>query len=260
MQKTPVQIDPDQFPEQFHSLLKGCPVYDSSSSPQAKVWFIDRGPGYYLKCSAKDTLRREAEMTRYFHQKGLAAEVLAYESRNDDWLLTPSIPGDDCVAAVHLADPKRLCTALADILHDLHAIDPADCPIHHTAEYLATAERNYRAGMFDPAPFPEAAVYQTADAAWQTVQQKKHLLKTDTLIHGDFCLPNILLKDWNFSALIDFDHAGIGDRHVDLFWAIWSLRFNLKTDRWGDYFLDAYGREKVDPEVLQLIAAIEVFG
>lgn len=259
MRKTPIRIDLNQFPTQFHPLLANCPVYDSSSSPQARVWFIDRGIGYYLKRSSKDTLRREAEMTRYFHQKGLAAEVLAYESTADDWLLTRSIPGDDCVAAAYLADPKRLCTVLADILRDLHAIDPAGCPVHHTAEYLAAAGRNYSAGLFDPSPFPEAAGYQTADAAWQAVQEKKHLLRSDTLIHGDFCLPNILLKDWTFSALIDFDHSGVGDRHVDLFWAVWSLRFNLKTDRWGEYLLDAYGREKVDPEVLQLIAAIEVF-
>ena len=260
MEKHLIRPDFNQFPPQLHPLLTDAPVYDSSSSPQARVWFIDRDGGYYLKHAAKNALRREADLTRYFHQKGLAAEVLAYDSAESDWLLTAAVPGEDCVSARCLAEPARLCDTLAAILHELHAIDPSDCPFLHTEAYLETAEHNYRAGMFDPAHIPEAAVYPHADAAWQTIQQKKHLLRSDTLIHGDFCLPNIILQDWKLRALIDFDHAGIGDRHVDLFWALWSLRFNLKTDRYAARFLDAYGRDRVDPEVLQLIAAIEVFG
>lgn len=260
MQKTPITPDLSGVPTAFHRLLQGSSVYDSSSSPQARVWFIEKDSGYYLKCSAAGSLHHEAEMTRFFHRKGLAAEVLNYLPFENDWLLTRAVSGEDCVSARYLAEPERLCDTLAAILHDLHAIGPSDCPIQHTETYLRTAEYNYRAGMFDPAHIPEAAIYPSADAAWQAVQQKKHLLRSDTLIHGDFCLPNIILQDWKPSALIDFDHAGIGDRHVDLFWALWSLRFNLKTDRYAARFLDAYGRDKVDPEVLQLIAAIEVFG
>ena len=87
----------------------------------------------------------------------------------------------------------------------------------------------------------------------------KHL-KTDTLLHGDYCLPNIMLDNWRFRGFIDLDCGGIGDRHVDLFWGIWSLGFNLKTDAYRDRFLDAYGRDAVEEEMLRLIAAIEVFG
>lgn len=261
MKKQLILPDPDQFPARFHPLLAGCPVYDSSSSPQARVWFIDRDGGYYLKRAAHGSLCREAEMTRFFHSKSLAAQVLAYESLDDDWLLTAAAAGEDCISDRYLADPRRLCLCLAEVLHTLHSSDFAGCPVpDRTADYLATAERNYRAGMFDSAHFPEAAIYPNADAAWQAVCAGKHLLGSDTLIHGDFCLPNIILNNWRPSALIDFDNAGVGDRHVDLFWAIWSLRFNLKTDRYAGFFLDAYGREKVDPEVLQLIAAIETFG
>ena len=70
----------------------------------------------------------------------------------------------------------------------------------------------------------------------------------------------IMLDNWNFSGFIDLGAAGIGDRHMDLFWGIWSLGFNLKTDRYRDRFLDAYGREDVEPELLRVVAACEVFG
>ena len=69
-----------------------------------------------------------------------------------------------------------------------------------------------------------------------------------------------MLDDWRFSGFIDLGNGGVGDRHIDLFWGIWSLGFNLKTDRYADRFLDAYGRDRVEPELLRIVAAYEVFG
>ena len=85
-------------------------------------------------------------------------------------------------------------------------------------------------------------------------------LRTDTLIHGDYCLPNVMLDDWKLSAFIDVGNGGVGDRHIDLFWGVWTLWFNLKTDKYADRFLDAYGRDAVEREMLRVVAAAEVFG
>ena len=85
-------------------------------------------------------------------------------------------------------------------------------------------------------------------------------LKADTLLHGDYCLPNIMLDNWRFSGFIDLDTGGIGDRHIDLFWGIWSLNFNLKTNQYRDRFLDAYGRELINEDLFPVISAFEVFG
>ena len=87
-----------------------------------------------------------------------------------------------------------------------------------------------------------------------------HRLKADTLLHGDYCLPNIMLDNWRFSGFIDLDAGGVGDRHVDLFWGMWSLQFNLKTDRFRERFLDAYGREVINEDMFRTVAAVEVFG
>lgn len=78
--------------------------------------------------------------------------------------------------------------------------------------------------------------------------------------HVDFCLPNIILKDGNFGGYIDLDSSGAGDRHVDIFWAIWSLSFNLKTDIFRERFVDAYGRSNIEEDILRTVAAFEVFG
>ena len=80
------------------------------------------------------------------------------------------------------------------------------------------------------------------------------------LLHGDYCLPNIMLDDWKLSSFIDLGNGGVGDRHIDLFWGAWTLWFNLKTDKYRNRFFDAYGRDKVDVEKIKIIAAAEVFG
>ena len=92
------------------------------------------------------------------------------------------------------------------------------------------------------------------------MQTEGGMLEADCLIHGDACLPNILQQAGHFSAFIDLNMAGAGDRHIDLYWALWSLGYNLKTEAYGDLFLDLYGREKVSEEKLKVVAAFELFG
>ncbi len=258
MKRTPIVPDFDVIPTQFHPLLQG-PVFDRSFSSRARVYYLDTDGGLFLKSAAKGHLAKEAAMTRFYWGKGLSAEVLAYESLEQDWLLTRCIPGEDCVDARYLADPKRLSTLQGELLRMLHSTDFTGCPVDRTADYVLSAQRSYAAGSYDASHFPDNWGYNSPEEAWAVVESGRKYLKTDTLLHGDYCLPNVMLKDWKFSGFIDLDHGGIGDRHIDLFWGIWSLWFNLKTDAWRDRFLDAYGREAVEEEMLRVIAAFEVF-
>lgn len=262
MKRTPIPLSPEQIPEEFRALLQGAAVFDSNSSPDARVYYIDKGKGYFLKTSSKGRLAQEAQMTRYFHGKGLSASVLSYRSGENDWLLTERIPGEDCTREVYLEEPKRLCDTLAVLLRRLHETPFSGCPVpDRTERYLETAARNHRAGRFDTALLSSCPWKpSSAQDAWKLLKANAKYLRTDTLLHGDYCLPNILLRDWRFSGFIDLDCAGVGDRHIDLFWGIWSLRFNLKTDAWTERFLDAYGRDMIESEMLRVVAAAETFG
>ena len=91
------------------------------------------------------------------------------------------------------------------------------------------------------------------------MEANDRFLRTDTLLHGDYCLPNIMLDNWKPSGFIDVGRGGVGDRHIDLFWGAWTLNYNLKTDVYCRRFLDAYGRENYEPEMLRVVAAFEIF-
>lgn len=260
MKRTLCQL-PENVPESIRKFAEGATVYDSSCSKDARVYFIDNGDGFYLKQSNQGTLVIEALMGRFFHYKGLGPEVLAYERGESDWLLTTRAKGEDCTDPVYMADPKRLCDTTAELLRQLHETDYSGCPIpDRTGHYLATARRNYALGCYDTSLFPDNWGYATAEEALRVMEENGRYLQTDTLLHGDYCLPNIMLDNWRFSGFIDLDTAGVGDKHVDLFWGMWSLQFNLKTDRFRERFLDVYGREEINPDLFHTVAAIEVFG
>ena len=102
--------------------------------------------------------------------------------------------------------------------------------------------------------------FELTEEAMAVIKKYGSALKNDTLIHGDYCLPNVMLDNWKFSAFIDVGNGGVGDRHIDLFWGVWTLWYNLKTNEYEDRFLDAYGRENFDRDMLRVVAAYEVFG
>lgn len=59
-----------------------------------------------------------------------------------------------------------------------------------------------------------------------------------TFVHGDFCLPNIIVDNNQNLGFIDTSDAGVGDEWVDYAWAIWSLEYNLKTIKYTKEFLE----------------------
>lgn len=261
MKRTPIAADITAFPAPFHPFLQNAQLFDSSCSPEARVWFCDKDGGYYIKRAPKGALCAEAQMTAYFHRLGLSTKVLDYQSEAQDWLLTARIAGEDCTHATYLADPKRLCDLLATRLRALHEMPCDDCPVQdRMTGYFKTAEENHQKGLFDPTYLPERLRGLSADEAFALLQSGKDALHCDTLLHGDYCLPNILLDGWDFSGFIDLGNGGVGDRHVDLFWGAWTLSFNLHTDAYRNRFFDVYGRDGIDFELLDVIAAAESFG
>ena len=260
MKRTPMLPDLENIPEMFHPLLRNTAVFDSSCSQEARVYFLDTEGGLYLKSAPKGTLQQEAALDAYFHSFGMGPEVLEYGSYDRDWLLTRAVPGEDCTHQTYLDDPRRLAELTGQLLRQLHSRDYSRCPVQeHTARYIARATENHRAKRYDISLFPDNWGYTTPEEAWAVIEANAKYLKTDTLLHGDYCFPNIMLDNWKPSGFIDLGGAGVGDRHVDIFWGKWSLNFNLKTDKYCNRFLDAYGRENFDEEMLRVVAAIEVF-
>ncbi len=263
MNRKPVPAISEPYPVNLRPYLLDAPVYDSSCSERAHVYFVERNGGYFLKIAPAETLFSEAEMTDYFHKKGLAPEVVFCNSCYEgyDYLLTKRLHGEDATHARFLSDPVRLATLLGKQLRALHETGTKGCPIsNRTRKYCVTVRKNRAEGRFDPIYFKGFGDTDQA-AVWKVAKKGMPLLESNVLLHGDYCLPNIILgEDWSLSGFIDLDHAGIGDRHIDLYWGAWSLCYNLGTDAYRNTFFDAYGRDLINLECIRTVAACECFG
>lgn len=224
MKKTEIKVNLKDFPKELHYLFAGANIYDSSSHPTMTTLYSSQG--YYIKYSEKGALKKDAELGKLFEDIGMGVEVVHYLSKDRDYLVTKEAVGEDALAPQYLANPKKLCEALAEAMKYLHSRPVEGVPVSKCMDIYAKGEN--------------------ADK-----------LKQDTFIHGDFCLPNIILDNWKFSTFIDVGLAGVGDKHIDLYWVLWSLNYNLKTDKYTDYFLEQYGKENVDMELLKLVKKVE---
>lgn len=257
MNKRKVNIDILEFPEELRELLRSGEIYDSSCHSSAETLYCDSG--YYIKIDRKDALSREAALCQRFHRMGLGVEFVDYLSEDRDYLVTKEARGE----ALHhyQEDPQLLCRSLAGALRELHSRPVAEAPESVLlTKYRQIAAGEQPEGDFDAIIRKYGFDLSSKEEAWELVQAYKDKLKADTFIHGDACLPNIMRGEDGSSIFIDVGNAGQGDKHMDLFWAVWSLRYNLKTDAYGDYFLDQYGRENFDYEMLRVVSAFEVFG
>lgn len=253
MKKTKINLDISSVPDEIRYLFENAEVYDSSCSQHAKVYYLDTG--YYVKTGDVGSLAGEAELNKLFYDRGLGVEVIVYISKDRDWLVTRSAVGDDLTH--YLDEPEKLCEVLAVALHKLHAQSIENVPVSASCKRYDDLSGDE---CYDGSMLLQRYAVSTKEEAWDIVQRGKHLLKADTFIHGDACLPNIIQNNGEFSAFIDMNTAGAGDKHIDLYWAIWSLRFNLKTDKYTDLFLNLYGRENINEEALKVVAALEAFG
>lgn len=219
MQKTEIKIDINDFPSELHYIFENTRVYDSSSNPSMTVLYSELG--YYVKIAEKGALTKESEMAKLFERNGIGVDVISYISDKKDYIVTKAAKGED--ATHYLYNPEKLCEVLAETMRFLHSRPIENVPVSPCMD--AYANLNF--------------------------------IKQDTFIHGDFCLPNVILDDWKFSSFIDSGLAGAGDRHIDIYWVLWSLNHNLKTDKYADCFLNLYGKANYDEDIMKKVSEVE---
>ncbi len=226
----------------------------------AGVSYFDVDGGLYLKTDEPGRLAREATMQAYLHGNGFAPEVLVYETGARDFLLSRRARGETAIFPAYRAEPARLAAELGRAARRLHESAAGDCPIRGlSAEWQAMFARARAENRGLYAPVAAYLKIDRAEEACRYVDRHASLLCDDALIHGDFCLPNCMLEDFHFTAFIDAGGAGAGNRHFDLFWALWSLNRNLGCDDFRDAFLNAYGRADVDERLIRLSGCLCAF-
>ena len=177
------------------------------------------------------------EVMRWISGKLPVPEVLAYEKDEKyRYLLMSRIEGAVACDPYYMEHPKEMIPILSDALKRLWSIDISDCPRKTDIDtVLAEAEYRVRNDLVDlsdtePETFGEGG-FKDAEELLSWLKDNKPSYEP-VLSHGDFCLPNVFIKDGKLSGLIDLGNTGTGVKWMDIALGYRSLKHNA-DGTWG---------------------------
>lgn len=222
---------------------------------------VEQDKSMFLKVSddlADPELRADKAIIQWLRGKLPVPEVLAFaETETHQFLLLSAVPGEDASADHH--DTKRLVHLLAEGLRMIHAVDPTGCPsIRPLDVMIEGARRRLENGQVDESDFDDERSGHTAESAFDELVLTRPPIEERVFVHGDYCLPNILIDRGKISGFIDWGRAGIADPYQDLALAERSIIYNIGA-KWVRPFFDAYGIADVDWERVRYYKLLDEF-
>lgn len=178
---------------------------------------------------------------RWLEGKVPVPKVLCHEILDGkSYLLMSRVPGIMSCDASYLEQPDVLVSALADGLKLLWNTDTAGCPRTWMLEaLLEEAKIRVAQGLVDldnvePETFSENGFRDPEHLLQWLLEHKPN--SVPTLAHGDYCLPNVFLKDGKLSGFIDVGDMGLGEKWRDIALCYRSLRHNFNGTYGGKIY------------------------
>ena len=229
-QSTKLPSLPDELAELTEGYsLSRFPYYETS----AKIYRLSSGDTrLYLKIIEGQqvlSLERESRILKWINGRIPTPRLLYYRVQDgNEYQLTTEVTGIPTYQ-VEPTEREHAVKALGEALKMIHSLDPSGCPIdNRIRNRLKQLQEN---GI---------------DTSYLVDQPKESL----AFIHGDYCLPNIIIEDRALNGVIDWDYAGLADPYADFTSCIWSMGYNYgleeTAERWEPYFFMVYGLEDVD--------------
>jgi aminoglycoside phosphotransferase (APT) family kinase protein len=185
---------------------------------------VVREPGAAAwKGSGQETARREFELLHHLHRAGLPVPrpLLVEEQRAKPFFVMEFVEGTRDLPA---QGPERM----ADVLARVHALALESTP--------ALPERE------DPiASLPEFLGADRAELRARVAERAIALTPRRTLLHGDFWPGNVLWRNGEVVALLDWEDAAVGDPLSDVACCRLELRYVAGASG-ADAFTQAYGQ------------------
>lgn len=234
----------------INKYIEGTSICDKTFSDRSNVLYVQE-KGIYIKIAESDLLKNEFENTVFFSKLGVAGEVIDYiNDSNNDYLIVKEVEGENGISQNHIADPKKLASSFGNHLRIIHSLEYDICPgSNRTKSLFYECNKKVREDKIEMWSFHKKYGF-TPNQGLLMLDSLKSSYVNDVFIHGDYCLPNIIMNDFEFSGIVDMDLSGMGDRHIDIVSGLRSLEINFKTKEYDDIFLDAYGRDLIDKDRL----------
>jgi aminoglycoside 3'-phosphotransferase II len=204
-------------------------------------------------------LRAEAARLKWLKGLGIPAPqvIRLAEARGYSWLVLECLPGEN--ASMSRDPPAVKIYELAKALSAIHALDADACPFDETlAVKLARAADRVKSNDVDERHFDDENRGKTAAELFVELERSRPPTEDIVVVHGDACLPNIMLDGGCFSGFVDCGRLGRSDRYQDLALACRSIATNLGSG-WVGAFLRAYGITSIDEARIRFYRLLDEF-
>lgn len=244
-------------------LIKDQEVYDVSGySGSSTIITKSHKAGaqeYCIKiCDTSGSLKMEAFIWSVMAKNGMTSNLVKYISTNKDYLITNRISAP--MALDKYPELGELANFMGRTLRKFHDM-PWKTILLNENENSFFKERTSH--MYETAITNEQGLRFIADdlgnndynAMKEYLKAHKNVCEFDeVLIHGDYNARNVFAISPDTSWVVDLTDMCFGDRHYDIFFAIWTLQFYFginkdaqKAKKCEEMFIDAYGRDVFNP-------------
>ena len=216
--------------------------------PEITTWRLT-GPQGAVRFAKIDTagrhptLRGESERMIWAAAYLPVPTVVALEQQGGTTiLLTEALPGLDATDPLWRDDVGALVTALGQGLRAFHeAVGEEWCPFRFdTGRALEHVRRRVDADDIDPAGFHEDHRHLSPTAALAELEATTPVDEDLVVCHGDYCPPNVLLRDREVTGYVDLGELGAADRWWDVATGGWSTCWNF-GEEFEPLFYESYG-------------------
>lgn len=181
----------------------------------------------------------EFEIMKQMYGKLPVPKVLCHERcQGMNYLLMSKVSGSMACDEFYMQNAEELSGILAEGLKMLWRFDVSDCTyICGLDRKLKMAEYNVEHGLVDMDNVEDDTF---GENGFKSPEDLLNWLKNNrpkeeyALSHGDYCLPNVFVKDGKISGYVDLGKMGLADKYQDIALCYRSLRHNYEGKYSGE--------------------------
>ena len=223
-------------------------TYELGPHASGKSWYVKLRPASHLGQLNEEANRsNRARNSLPTPEKSLVARVPGLSL-----LISKSLDGEPSHKHIDKLEPSDIIAGLSCALKLLRGAETKNFPFSKPI-WLTEAgiERNVRHLSSNPSKHrqlhPDFASLSLSEI--KSITNQAPSSKSDNLVHGDFCMPNILLKSCGgVSGIVDLGGLHIGDPNTDLAILSWTVRANM-GEKWSSELLKLHNSSEDDSSI-----------
>lgn len=217
----------------------------------------------YLKINSIQSDRDllvEAKKLKWLQGKLPVPEILFSDEINSiQYLLLTEIKGLPLCDHNLQTNLLSIVKLFAQGLKMIHSIEISDCPFDRTLNFqIESAFDRINKKLIHEENFDKIRRGKAIQTLFQEVLETRPSSEELVFTHGDYCLPNVIIKHTLISGFIDLGNAGIADRYQDIALGARSIAYNF-GEQWVPIFFQEYGIAPINIKKLEFYQLLDEF-